>query len=166
MVLKGGNLAFNPSGIRVALGNCVNRANSAASRGAGHHRLSCAKDYLTDKPENQRMQPGCRAHVTAAGIRRAGNLEWRRLWKVEGKFSVLLAPCQPYSKWIAWLLRESTAGCCAVYWRRNGLELVGKGDGGGGLVDVDLRNDALYTGYARIRPRGCNLVASEITGPV
>jgi len=38
-----------------------------------------------------------------------------------------------------------TARCCGVYWQRNGLELVGKSDGDGGLVDVDIRNDALYT---------------------
>jgi hypothetical protein len=31
-----------------------------------------------------------------------------------------------------------------VYWRRNGLELVGKGDSDGGSVGIDFRDCALY----------------------
>ena len=35
-------------------------------------------------------------------------------------------------------------------WRRNGLDLVGKGASDGGSVDVDFGDDALYASYTQL----------------
>jgi hypothetical protein len=37
-----------------------------------------------------------------------------------------------------------------VYWRRNGLQLVGKGDSDGGLGDLDFGHDVLYGSYTHL----------------
>ena len=52
--------------------NQVETGGTGRSPKAERHRLSCRQGCLTDEPENQRFPPGCCAHVTAAGICRAG----------------------------------------------------------------------------------------------
>jgi hypothetical protein len=44
-------------------------------------------------------------------------------------------------------LNEVESRCVGGSWRRNGLELVGKGASDGGSVGIDFRDCALYPDY-------------------